>query len=93
MKKGSITLLESVDIRAANEWHTELLRTLSGVDEIILDASAVERIDTAGLQLLLAFPREAQLRNMTVQLHAAASALRESLQASGLDTAMRSLTT
>ena len=61
--------------------HTQL-RSVLGASQIVLDGTAVERVDTAALQLLVVFQREAKQRERQVQwagvsapLHDAASQL------------------
>ncbi|MDO8271530.1 MAG: STAS domain-containing protein [Gammaproteobacteria bacterium] len=93
MKQNSIVLQECVDIRAVNELHANLLLALNGMDEIVLDSAGVARVDTAGLQLLVAFAREAQVRGLSVTLRAGSTALNEAVLASGMEAEMRSLTT
>lgn len=54
MGNGVINLGDSMDIRGVEELHREFLNDASGAQPLLLCASAVERIDTAALQLLAA---------------------------------------
>lgn len=54
-----------------------LLAALPGDGPLVLDMSAVARIDTAGIQLLLLLQREAQARGRSFALHAPGPAASE----------------
>jgi phospholipid transport system transporter-binding protein len=81
--KGEVRLGIPVDFRMAEV--TDMHRQFGGALEaaqIVLDGSAVDRVDTAALQLLVVFQREAQKRGNQVNwagvsapLHDAASQL------------------
>lgn len=68
-------------IADVSAWHRQLRAALDA-SAIVLDGSAVDRIDTAALQVLVAFQRDAQKRGQQVSwagvsapLHDAASQL------------------
>jgi ABC-type transporter Mla MlaB component len=52
-----LTLAADCTLREAAGLKALLLQTVSPADHVIIDGGAVERIDTAGLQLLAAFAR------------------------------------
>jgi len=56
--------------------------------ELPLDGSAVRRIDTAGVQLLVAFMRERKAANRAVRWQAASSALSQTVLSLGLSAAL-----
>lgn len=61
-------------IRRAQALKAMLLETIDGNEEVDVDLSAVKRIDTAGMQLLIMLKRECQLRGRTANFvnHSAA---------------------
>jgi len=62
----NIKLQSELNIRQVAELKEQLNNALSA-DNIVLDASAIEVVDAAGLQLLLAFIQQARLKNITIQ--------------------------
>jgi ABC-type transporter Mla MlaB component len=81
--KGETRVSMPADCRIADvgALHTQLRGAL-GSSQIVLDGGAVDRVDTAALQLLVVFQREAKQRERQVQwaevsapLHDAASQL------------------
>lgn len=62
-----------------------LFAALQGDAALALDMSRVERVDTAGLQLLLMLRREAQAGGGSLALHAPGPGLRELAHFYGLD--------
>jgi len=62
----NIKLQSELNIRQVAELKEQLNNALSAGD-IVLDASAIEVVDAAGLQLLLAFIQQARLKNITIQ--------------------------
>lgn len=74
----------------AEELKGELCALLEHKETVTLDAGAVERVDTAALQLLAAFVRDRHLAGRAVEWCAASSALVSAVQLLGMD-AMLSL--
>jgi len=62
----NIKLQSELNIRQVAELKEQLNNALSA-DDIVLDASAIEVVDAAGLQLLLAFIQQARLKNITIK--------------------------
>jgi ABC-type transporter Mla MlaB component len=73
------------DCRIADvgELHTQLKGALGG-SQIVLDGAAVERIDTAALQLLVVFQHEAKKRERQVQWAGASAPLYDAAGQLGL---------
>lgn len=81
---GPITLTLPADFRIAAQaaFKQELLGALAH-DAIILDGGAVERVDTAALQLLVVFQRELDARGHAPNWQAASAVLTEAADALG----------
>ena len=77
--EASCTLRDSLDMQF------QLLAVDFGDSEVLVDGSAVERIDTAGLQMLLAFVRHHAARGKSVQWTAASPELLRGSRMLGLD--------
>ena len=58
--KSSFSLGKNVDITAVAGVHERMLKALEKATTVELKADAVERIDSAGLQLILSFKQELQ---------------------------------
>lgn len=71
-------------LRDAAELKSELLKRVADPAAIALDASAVERIDTANLQLLFAFVRDRRKANLATTVPAPSASFRESVLRLGL---------
>ena len=54
-------------LREVDDLHFSLLAADAGADPFLIDAAAVERVDTAGLQLLTAFVRQRATDGRSVQ--------------------------
>jgi anti-anti-sigma regulatory factor len=68
VKAGNKIVLKAVlAINDAKALYAELGKKLETKKDISIDASAVEMVDTAILQLLLAFARKSQLQNVAVK--------------------------
>ena len=66
---------DSLDISVVHELYQTLQQVVETSNPLVIDATNVERIDTAGLQLLCAFMQHAQDRSITVQWHQPAPAV------------------
>ena len=84
--KRASALVLAADCRAAqvNELKSALSRVLSRVAPVELDASAVQQIDAASLQLLAAFVRERQSQGRAVAWRDAAPPLLDGARQLGL---------
>jgi len=77
-KKGSgrrLTLTAECTVAEAEALKSQLARRLDESQPVIVDVSALQRIDTAGLQLLAAFVRERRTAGRGVQWRGRAAAL------------------
>lgn len=76
--EASCTLRDSIDMQF------QLLAVDFGDSDVLVDGSAVERIDTAGLQMLVSFAKHQASRGKPVRWTAASSELTRGSQALGL---------
>jgi ABC-type transporter Mla MlaB component len=72
---GSLLLTAECTIAQADALKAQLKRRLQESQSVTLDVSALQRIDTAGLQLLAAFVRDRRTAGRTVTWRGQASAL------------------
>ncbi|HEY7887487.1 MAG TPA: STAS domain-containing protein [Steroidobacteraceae bacterium] len=72
---GSLTLTPECTVAEAEALKSELACRLDEPGPVTLDVSALQRIDTAGLQLLAAFVRDRRTAGRAVQWHGRAAAL------------------
>jgi anti-anti-sigma regulatory factor len=63
---GSLTLAAECTVAESETLKAELMRRLGESDPVIVDVSGLQRIDTAGLQLLAAFVRDRRTAGLTV---------------------------
>lgn len=76
-------------IRNGADAHALLAALLGGRGPVTLDGGAIERIDTAGLQLLGAFIQALGASGRTIAWHAASPTLKGAAQALGLGGTLR----
>lgn len=92
-KKKSPTLPNEValpahcGIRDAGKLHAELVALLEAEGPVVVDMQALERIDTASVQLLAAFVREREARSLTVEWRGGSAVMTNALSLLGLDAA------
>lgn len=84
---GAVALGEMLTIEQAAAMHAELGRHL-GAASVALEAGALQRVDAAGLQLLVAFTRAATGRGTKVEWRSPSTALREGARRLGLSGAL-----
>lgn len=82
--KTLIQLGSSLDVAKATELKKELTRIVKRKPPFLLDGSAVERIDTAGLQLLAAFRAETIKRDIAMQWDNVSITLKNAAELLGL---------
>ena len=75
---------EVLDISSASELRDQLLQALVSERPVVLDAEHVERVDTAALQVLSAFVRDAGAHDQAVRWHAPSQSLQRSAALLGL---------
>lgn len=83
--KQDVTLAESLDISTVRNLHAELKAALGGGDAVSLNGSAVERVDTAALQVLAAMFIDADGRQSRLELRSPSEALIRSASLLGID--------
>ncbi len=71
----ALTLGALCTVAEADSLKAELARRLAGAEPVTVDVSALQRIDTAGLQLLAAFVRDRRTAGRAVQWRGRAPAL------------------
>jgi phospholipid transport system transporter-binding protein len=79
-----LTLAADCTLREAAILKTLLLSTVSPAGEVIIEGGAVERIDTAGLQLLVAFARREAAAGRRLAWQSASAELRGASERLGL---------
>jgi ABC-type transporter Mla MlaB component len=86
--EGTVTLSSNASLRDAGALKDALVRVLDRQATVTLDARAVERVDTATLQLLAAFVRDRQMMSRQCVWHAAPAALIEAARLLGFTAAL-----
>lgn len=61
------TLGGSVDITVINHFYTELKNLLQDTQSVVIDAGDVKRLDTAALQLLCSWYKEAEKKGISIK--------------------------
>ena len=79
-----VDLPSNLTIATAETLHEQLEPLLNGSDDIVLNASAVERADTAGLQVLLAFSKALEARSVAITWSVPAKPLVDAAEQLGL---------
>ncbi len=85
---GRPLVLTSPTIRTINSLQTQLAERLDESGTVQIDGTAVDRVDTAGLQLLAAFVRELQAEARSVEWVGCSVGLRRAANALGLGVAL-----
>jgi len=88
VENSSAVVLTSPTIRTINALQTELAERLDESGNVQIDGTAVDRVDTAGLQLLAAFVRDVRAEQRAVEWVGCSDALRKAATALGLETAL-----
>jgi len=83
-----IKCAEVMDITSVAEFHAHCLEAMETRQNIVLNASQVERVDTAALQVLGAFIQDANAREQSVQWEETTEALCQSAALLGLSEAL-----
>lgn len=74
-----------VEISGMRALYTQLTPLLARSTVLALDAGRVERVDAAGLQILLGFCQSARLRRTPLHWRAVSPAVRQAAQRAGVD--------
>ena len=75
-----ISLEEAMDISKAHQLKEDLQQLLKDDGNVIVDLSEVERIDTAVMQLLVAFARAAKVAEISVEWKSAPSSFTHAVE-------------
>jgi phospholipid transport system transporter-binding protein len=85
---SSALVLTSPTIRTINSLQSEMAERLDESGPLQIDGTAVDRVDTAGLQLLAAFVRDLRTEARTIEWVGCSDALIKAAQALGLHSAL-----
>jgi phospholipid transport system transporter-binding protein len=85
VEHSSAVVLTSPTIRTINSLQAELAERLDESGHVQIDGTAVDRVDTAGLQLLAAFVRDVRAEQRAVEWVGCSDALRKAATALGLE--------
>jgi phospholipid transport system transporter-binding protein len=85
VSKAVLVLDSDLRIGAAPGLREALLEKLALGEAVRLDGSAVAQVDTAALQVLGAFVRDARARDIEIQWHGASDTLRKGVVLLGLN--------
>ena len=78
-----------LDIACAGQLRQRLVAALQAKAPVFLDAANVDRVDTAALQVLTAFFKDADAAHVTVQWQQTSEALRKATRLLGLGPSLR----
>ena len=81
---STVKINNKFGIRNANECYTQLQQALDRNQDVSLDFEDVKTVDTAALQMLVAFASEAKTRGMVVQWQHPPELLTQSVELLGL---------
>lgn len=81
---ASVRLAAVCGIRSAGQLKQDLVSVLDAIEPVLIDASAVERIDTTTAQLLYAFVRDRTAQGGEVAWTGVNPALREAIDCLGV---------
>jgi anti-anti-sigma regulatory factor len=82
--EGLITFDDTLDITMAAAYFEKLTDMLNQYKLIVLDGEAIERVDGAGLQLLVGFFKAADSLHVTIKWQACSDILKKNARLSGL---------
>ncbi len=85
-KSSRITLANNQGISVVNKLRDRLIKCVAKDTDVNLYASKVETIDTASLQLLLAFVREIKNKGHSVKWHSPSKPLINTASLTGMET-------
>lgn len=88
MKTPNIKLPAELTIVQVGECKSKILQAVENSDVILLDDSDVVRIDTVGIQLLLALVTHVSAQNKELKWQSSSSVIQESVKQLGLDEAI-----
>jgi len=80
---ATVTLASDLTIAKAAEFQQQLISEVADAANVVLLAEAVERLDTTGLQLLVALREQCQARNGKLQVQSMQHSVQELIQVAG----------
>lgn len=80
-----LTLSGSMDISRAGDLKKELGKTLRRKPPLLIDCSGVERVDTAGVQVLLAFAGAAEEKGVELVWQSPSESVQNAFRIMGLE--------
>ncbi len=86
--EGLITFDDTLDITMAATYFEKFTEMLNQHKSIVLDGEGIERIDGAGLQLLLGFFKAAESLHVTIKWQMCSEVLIKSAKLSGLSNSL-----
>ncbi len=89
MKPSVVCGGAELDIAGAQALHARLLATLSAGRPVVFDMAQVERVDTAIIQMLCAFVRDAQTMGMPVHWQHISPALQSAARLLNVEACLR----
>lgn len=81
-----VALEAALGIADARALHEKLGAVLAAKTPVVMDASRVERLDAAVMQVLTAFCRAARERRLTLTWHSPSPVLQQAVRLLGLET-------
>lgn len=81
---GQIYVPEDVSVKKVKDFYLGLRETMKGGEELVLDFSAVSRVDLAVMQVLLALGRECRKEKITLKIKAASGDLKNQMRICGM---------
>ena len=87
MSETQVSLQEVLHISEAKMLQEQLLEALNSGNELIIDASSVERADTASIQLLLAAKQSFEKESIRFTIADASDSLKKNISSLGLSAA------
>lgn len=79
-----IVLDENIGVKTIREFYDALKREIGAGDETVIDFSAVDRVDLAVVQVVIAAAREARARGKTIHLKGVNGKVKYQMQLCGL---------
>lgn len=80
-----LALPENLTVGELDELRSKMLEALSSSSSITIDACGVENVDTAGVQLLVAFREAANVQHQQISWQQCTDALSDAATALGFD--------
>lgn len=86
--ENTLKLPEEISIANAGDWQDKLTAALQDTSSLMLDASELSRVDTAGVQLLAVLFKQAQASSVSIGWSASSATLETTASQLGLKSAL-----